>query len=86
MTCQDKSPLAPALASTPVIPRRRQNHTQTGCAHVSYCVGDDVGFTDGGCNPRVFGLPLSGHGRRFFNSEKVNAALPSLLFGISPAP
>ncbi len=74
MTCQDKSLLAPALASTPVIPRYRQLIRKRAVLMLAIALAMMASLmVDVTCGSS--GLPLSALWQALFQPEKVNAGI-----------
>ncbi|ELT1290707.1 iron ABC transporter permease [Salmonella enterica] len=81
MTCQDKSLLAPALASTPVIPRYRQIIRKRAVLMLAIALAMMASLmVDVTCGSS--GLPLSALWQALFQPEKVNAGIHVIVWDI----
>lgn len=81
MTCQDKSLLAPALASTPVIPRYRQIIRKRAVLMLAIALAMMTSLmVDVTCGSS--GLPLSALWQALFQPEKVNAGIHVIVWDI----
>lgn len=81
MTCQDKSLLAPALASTPVIPRYRQLIRKRAVLMLAIALAMMASLmVDVTCGSS--GLPLSALWQALFQPEKVNAGIHVIVWDI----
>lgn len=81
MTCQDKSLLAPALASTPVIPRYRQIIRKRAVLMLVIALAMMASLmVDVTCGSS--GLPLSALWQALFQPEKVNAGIHVIVWDI----
>lgn len=81
MTCQDKSLLAPGLASTPVIPRYRQIIRKRAVLMLAIALAMMASLmVDVTCGSS--GLPLSALWQALFQPEKVNAGIHVIVWDI----
>lgn len=81
MTCQDKSLLAPTLASTPIIPRYRQIIRKRAVLMLAIALAMMASLmVDVTCGSS--GLPLSALWQALFQPEKVNAGIHVIVWDI----